>query len=72
MRLHGLSRVNVIAFSHAASARQGSFNELLNVHSDDQSQYLTTMGMSFGGGRETRLSEEGAAELLWELVIKDV
>ncbi len=71
VRLDGFGRDNGIAFSHDASSRQGSFNELLNVHADDQSQFLTTMGMSFGGGREKRLSEEGAAEFLWELFIKN-
>lgn len=71
VRLDGFGRDNGIAFSHDASSRQGSFNELLSVHADDQSQFLTAMGMSFGGGRERRLSEEGAAELLWELFIKN-
>ncbi|WP_422010919.1 toll/interleukin-1 receptor domain-containing protein [Roseateles sp.] len=71
VRVDGFSRDNGIAFSHGASAQHGSFNELLNVHTDEQSLFLTTMGMSFGGGREKRLSPEGAAEFLWELFIKN-
>lgn len=71
VRLDGFSRDNGIAFSHDASVRKGSFNELLNVQSDEQSLFLTTMGMSFSGKRDKRLSPEGAAEFLWELFIKN-
>ncbi len=72
VRLDGFGRDNGIAFSHDASVRQGSFNELLSVKSDDQSLFLTTMGMSFGGGgRDKQLSPEGAAEFLWDLFIKN-
>lgn len=70
VRVDGFSRDNGIAFSHDATVRQGSFNELLNVKADDQSLFLTTMGMSFSGNREKQLSPEGAAEFLWELFIK--
>lgn len=70
VRVDGFSRGNGIAFSHDASVHRGSFNELLNVEADEQSLFLTTMGMSFSGNRDKQLSPEGAAEFLWELFIK--
>lgn len=71
VRVDGFSRDNGIAFSHGASAQQGSFNELLSVKSDEQSLFLTTMGMSFSGSRDKQLSPEGAAEFLWDLFISN-
>lgn len=47
-----------------------SSNESLSVQADDQMLFLTSMGMSsFGREREQKLTQEGAAELLWGLVI---
>lgn len=71
VRVDGFGRDNGIAFSHDASVRQGSFNELLNVKADEQSLFLATMGMSFSDNRDKQLSPEGAAEFLWELFIKN-
>ena len=71
VRLEGLSRSNGIAFSHDASASHGSFNEMLNVEASDQSLYLKAMGMGWSGGdREKQLSQEGAAEFLWDLFVR--
>lgn len=45
-------------------------NESLSVDADDQMLFLTSMGMaSFGREHERKLTQEGAAELLWGLVI---
>ena len=47
-----------------------SMNESLSVESDDQTLYLQSMGMaSFGGQRDQKLSQEGAAELLWGILV---
>ncbi len=72
VRLEGLGRSNGIAFSHDASGNHGAFNEMLNVDASDQTLYLKSMGMSWGGGgRDKHLSQEGAAEFYWELFIKN-
>ncbi len=42
---------------------------MLTVQADDQSLYLTSLGMTFRRGQDQKLSQEGAAELLWETVI---
>lgn len=73
VRLEGLGgRSNGIAFSHDASANHGSFNEMLSVEASDQSLYLKAMGMGWSGAnRDQHLSQEGAAEFLWELFIRN-
>lgn len=72
VRQEGLSRNNGIAFSHDASGNQGSFNELLSVVANEQSLYFKSMGMAWhGGGRDKHLSQEGAAEFLWDMFIKN-
>lgn len=72
VRQEGLSRNNGIAFSHDATGSYGSFNEMLSVEADDQSMYMKSMGMAWSGvGREKQLSSEGAAELYWDLFIRN-
>lgn len=57
-----------INYAHGHTADSGSFNESLSIQSDDQALYLTSLGMSsFGEGG--KLSQEGAAESLWSLMI---
>lgn len=47
-----------------------SLNESLSVSYDEQSLFLTSMGMSgFGTTRGQKLTQEGAAELFWEQLI---
>lgn len=70
VRLEGLSRSDGIAFSHDTSATLGSFNEMLSVEARDQNLHRKSMGMAWrGGDRETQLSQEAAAEFLWELFV---
>jgi len=70
VRLDGLGRSNAIAFSFDASARSGSFNEMLSVEADDQHLYFKPMGLQFGGRvAEGKLSDEGAAEFLWSMLL---
>lgn len=70
VRLEGMGRrSNGIAFSHDASARGGSFNEMLSVDATSQAMFFKPLGMQMGAARETHLSAEGAAESLWGLLI---
>lgn len=70
VRLDGLGRSNAIAFSFDASARSGSFNEMLSVEADDQHLFFKPMGLQFGGqGADPKMSDEGSAEFLWGLLI---
>jgi hypothetical protein len=61
---------NCISFSHDANASSNTSNEMLNVEVTDQSICLKPLGMAWsGGGKEQRLSSEGAAEYMWTLLI---
>lgn len=65
------SRSQCISFSYNASAADGSSNEMLNVEFDSQAMYFKSLGMqSFGGRQDERFSAQGAAELLWGLLIE--
>lgn len=64
------------AFSRGINYVQGettasnTMNESLRVEADDQSMYLLSMGMaSLGFERDKKLSQEGAAELYWSILI---
>lgn len=58
-----------ITYSADAKSRGNSFNDMLSVEADDQSIFLSAMGSSFRGGGD-HLSQEGAAEYLWGLLIE--
>lgn len=63
-----------IAFSNGDEAPANSMNESISVENDDQKLFLRAMGMPhFGlpGGRDA-LSEEGAAEYYWALLIQPI
>ena len=53
-----------IAYVNGETTDSGSMNEALNVNADDQTLYLTSMGMASFGSRGEKLSQEGAADLL--------
>lgn len=60
-----------ISFSYNISDAGNSFNESLSVEADDQAMFLRPLGMNrLTGRRDARLSEEGAAELYWEMLIE--
>jgi hypothetical protein len=60
-----------IHFSFDASTRDNSYNESLSVENDGYSLFLKpTMAGAFGGERDKLLSQEGAAEHLWEMLIR--
>jgi len=58
-----------INYVQGETTSSNSSNESLSVDADDQMLFLTSMGVSsFGRGQE-KLTQEGAAELLWGLTI---
>ena len=58
-----------ISYVQGETTDSNSSNEWLTVEADDQMLYLTSSGMSFSGSNREKLSQEGAAELLWALLI---
>ena len=61
-----------IALAHGETSSSNSLNESLSVVADDQSMFLRSMGRasySRQGNEEAKLSQEGAAELYWGLLI---
>lgn len=61
---------NCIAFSHDANARSNTSNEMLHIDATDQAIFVKPLGMAWsGGGKEQKLSPEGAAEYLWTMLI---
>ncbi len=62
---------NGINYAQGETNASNSMNESLTVEADDQTLYLRSMGVSsFGGNRDQKLSQEGAAEILWEILIR--
>lgn len=60
-----------ICYVEGETTASNSMNESLSVESDDQTLYLQSMGIaSFGIQRDQKLSQEGAAELLWSILVK--
>lgn len=67
--LHG----DGISYVHGETTDSNSFNETLRVQADDQALYLTSMGMAMiraQGSDGQKLSQEGAAELYWSMLIE--
>lgn len=59
-----------INYLQGETTSSNSSNESLSIDANDQMLFLTSTGMSsFGKEREKKLTQEGAAELLWGLVI---
>ncbi|PLY59587.1 hypothetical protein HBH1_02097 [Herbaspirillum sp. BH-1] len=60
-----------ITYSNQISTHSGSYNEALTITEDSQSLYLKPM-MSSARGVVDKLSETGAAEYLWSMLIEPV
>ena len=58
-----------INYVNGETTQSNSLNESLTVGADDQSLYLTSMGMLSLGTRDQKLSQEGAAEMLWSQLL---
>lgn len=60
-----------ICYVQGETTASNSMNESLTIEADEHALYLTSMGMaSVGQGRDRKLSQEGAAELLWAILIQ--
>lgn len=63
----GVSGINYV---QGETTESNSFNETLRVESDDQSLFLLGMGMSsMGQDRDVKLTQQGASELYWSMLI---
>lgn len=61
---------NGINYVHGETHESNTMNDSMTVEADDQVLYLRSMGMSsLGRERDEKLSQEGAAELYWSLLI---
>ena len=63
---------NGIAFSHNVTSESNSMNEALTVDADEQAMFLRSFGMSSmaGRGQDQKLTQEGAAEKYWSMLIE--
>jgi len=63
-----------LTFADGDNASANTFNESLSVGKDDQKLFLRPMGMPHIGTADgqSALSEEGAAEYLWSLLIRPI
>lgn len=62
-----------IGFSYNDQTGDNSYNENLSVEADDQHLFLRSMGMAMHAGSTDRnLTQEGAAELYWSLLIHNL
>lgn len=60
-----------IAYSQSADAPRNSFNESLTVVDDGYALQLKPLGMQFyGSNRDRALSQQGAAEYFWEILVR--
>jgi hypothetical protein len=61
-----------IAYSYSETSESNSYNELLSVDADDQAMYLRSLGMATmrSGNERAKLSQEGASELYWSMLIE--
>ncbi len=69
VRLDALGRSAGIAFSYDPEVTPGSFNEMLSAEPGDQSLHFKPIGMSLNKHQSKNLSQEGAAEFMWDLFI---
>lgn len=59
-----------IFYSNSSDGAGNSYNESLSIGDDGHTLYLKPLGMAMYGGPGHALSQEGAAELLWGLLIR--
>ncbi|SCX26088.1 hypothetical protein DSM25558_3927 [Agrobacterium sp. DSM 25558] len=62
---------NGINYAQGETTTSTSMNESISVDADSQTLFLKSMGMSsFGAHRGEKLSQEGAAEVLWSILVR--
>jgi hypothetical protein len=77
LRLNGAGGLGAgITYSQDISRTDGnSYNERVSVDADDQSLFLRSLGMAsmFSGGPQSpKLSQEGAAEVFWGILVRPI
>jgi hypothetical protein len=67
---NGLMGGDSIAYSMDDNPQHSTMNEAVSVRNDEQSLYFEPLGMqSWAGGGTKKLSQQGAAELFWDIFI---
>lgn len=66
----GFSRLPGLSFSYSANASSNTFNEMLTIESDSQSMYFKSMGMQRHQQESEQMSDRGASEYFWGLLIE--
>jgi len=61
---------NGINYAQGEVNLSNTMNESMTVNADDQSLYMHCLGMSMWGKADQKLSQEGAAEILWNIFIR--
>jgi len=69
VRLSGLMRSHGIAYSGGEDSSENSYNELLSVEADKQGLFMRPTMAMLHGNANANLSQEGAAEHLWTMLI---
>jgi hypothetical protein len=70
---HDLRFGKLLAAPRDGNPRHGGMNEAVSVKADDQTLYFQALGMqSYGRREKEKLSAQGAAELFWDLFIRDL
>lgn len=61
-----------IAYSSSETLESNAYNELLSVDADDQAMYLRPLGMAMmrSSNEHAKLSQEGASEFYWSMLIE--
>lgn len=62
-----------IRYAHSASSGDNSYNESMSIEEDGYMLFLKPMGISFrrqGNNKDELLSQQGAAEYFWEMLIE--
>lgn len=67
-------RLGGLTYAQGDDGPANSFNESLSVQKDDQKMFLRPMGMAHFGATNSNsaLSDEGAAEYLWSMLIRPI
>lgn len=58
-----------IAYTSSETSESNSYNECLTVETDDQALFLRGLGMAHTQADARKLSQEGAAEFYWSMLI---
>lgn len=72
IRIDGFGgRNSHLSYATGASAPPGTSNEMMHVENDNQTLYFKPLGMRvFGSRQEQKLSQEGASEYFWEMLVE--